>query len=69
MDNWVKRVKKQIISCNKIIRNKKQLHTGTKRRIQTILGHLKSIKKSILNQYIGLGFNDSKKRRQLCGKT
>ena len=44
LDIWVKRVQKQIIICNRIIRNKKLLlHPGTKGRIQTILEHLKSI--------------------------
>ena len=65
LDIWVKRVQKQILICNRIIKNKKlPLHPGTKRRIQTILGHLKSIKKSISNHYVGLGINSSKKSKK-----
>lgn len=60
---WVRRVKNQINLCNKLVR-KTTMHVGSKRKIQTILGHLISIKKKILNNHIGLGLKNKNTKNQ-----
>ncbi|XP_060525076.1 uncharacterized protein LOC132701296 [Cylas formicarius] len=61
-DVWLRRLNKNIESCNQIVSNEKDLSIGLKRKLQTTIQHLKAIRKIILNyqhKHFGLGLQSS----------
>ncbi|CAH1106880.1 unnamed protein product [Psylliodes chrysocephalus] len=54
---WLKRLQRQIKSCNKAIRSRQQynLSIGDLRKLETNVGHFKHFRKLILNRHIGMG--------------
>ncbi|XP_072394634.1 uncharacterized protein [Diabrotica undecimpunctata] len=59
---WLKRITKQIKTCNKVIK-KRNLPIGTIRKLQTHVGHFKHFKQSILNRHVGMGLDNKLKTR------